>query len=182
MMTSFLPNDLSLQTVREFQFLLSYTIQVSAHIHMPSPNTSSTVFIIRPERTQSSSFWQRTQWVIPSVYARRNRPFSFLAVMQPIIESCTSHNFSYLLLLQARLVMSTSRLCIPYAIIDAIRFSTSFSCYTSVVHSRIPCCILLCPYWALCIPSFPFFFRVLCNPLFYVWVLCNPFILSLGTM
>jgi len=61
MMTSSLPNDLSLQTAREFQFLLSYTIQVFAHIHMPSPNTFSTVFIIRPERTQSSSFRQRTQ-------------------------------------------------------------------------------------------------------------------------
>ena len=62
--------------------------------------------------------------------------------------------------------MSTSRLCIPYAIIDAIRFSTSFSCYTSVVHSQIPCCILLCPYWALCIQSGTM----------------QPFILCLGTM
>ena len=116
--------------------------------------------------------------------------------MQPIIESRTSHNFSYLLLLQARLVMSTSRLCIPYAIIDAIRFSTSFSCYTSVVHSRIPCCILLCPYWALCIQSgtmqpfysisgyyvtrystfgyyAPLFYQVLCNLFYHYQVLCN---------
>lgn len=176
MMTSFLPNDLSLQTAREFQFLLSYTIQVSAHIHMPSPNTSSTVFIIRPERTQSSSFWQRTQWVIPSVYARRNRPFSFLAVMQPIIESRTSHNFliSY--------YFRPDSSCQPrdYAFLMPLSMLYDSVHPSAVIHLlftpgyRVVFCYALTGHYASS--------RVLCNPLFYVWVLCNPFILSLGTM
>ena len=196
MMTSFLPNDLSLQTAREFQFLLSYTIQVSAHIHMPSPNTSSTVFIIRPERTQSSSFWQRTQWVIPSVYARRNRLFSFLAVMQPIIESRTSHNFlisyyfrpdsscqprDYAFLMPLSMLYDSVH---PSAVIHLL-FTPGYRvvfCYALTGHyasRRFPFFSGTMQPFILCLGTmqpFLFYLWVLCNPLFYVWVLCTPFL------